>query len=108
MTNKEIARNFYRDVWNAHSDALLDVYVREDYIQHSPGIEQGREGLRRMLHKFFQKEAVHDIQMILEDGDLVAVHMEVSFNDGSHARVTDIFRMVDGQMAEHWDSATRY
>lgn len=107
MTNKEIAYNFYQDVWNAHDISRLDDYVQPDYIQHSPRVGQGREGLREMMKGFFKLEAYHDIQFILEDGDMVAVYMYVTFNNGKHARVTDIFRIRDGKMAEHWDSVTK-
>lgn len=107
MTNKEIVYRFYQDVWNAHDISRLDEYVQADYVQHSPGIAQGRNGLREMIERFFLLEAHHDIQFILEDDDMVAVYMYVTFNTGKRARVTDIFRMQDGKMAEHWDSVTK-
>ena len=36
-----------------HGDdlSLVDRYVAEGYIQHTPGIGQGREGLRRYLQR---------------------------------------------------------
>ena len=107
MTNKEIVLNFYRDVWNAHDDSKVAQYVCEDYIQHNPNVEQGRQGLVNFLKFFFTKEAKHDIQLVLEDGDLVAVHVYVTFNDGSKATVTDIYRLVDGVIVEHWDSVQK-
>ena len=107
MTNKEIVLNFYRDVWNAHDDSKVSQYVCEDYVQHNPTVEQGRQGLLNFLKFFFTKEAKHDIQLALEDGDLVAVHVYVSFNDGSKAVVTDIYRLVDGVIVEHWDSVQK-
>ncbi|MBQ3549171.1 MAG: nuclear transport factor 2 family protein [Oscillospiraceae bacterium] len=107
MTNKEIVLNFYRDVWNAHDDSKVAQYVCEDYIQHNPNVEQGRQGLLNFLKFFFTKEAKHDIQLVLEDGDLVAVHVYVTFNDGSKATVTDIYRLVDGVIVEHWDSVQK-
>ena len=57
MTNKEIVLNFYRDVWNAHDPSKVADYVHEDYIQHNPTVEQGREGLLKFLDFFFKKEA---------------------------------------------------
>lgn len=107
MTNKEIVLNFYRDVWNAHDDSKVAEYVCEDYVQHNPTVEQGRQGLLNFLKFFFTKEARHDIQLALEDGDLVAVYIHVTFNDGSKAIVTDIYRLVDGVIVEHWDSVQK-
>lgn len=107
MTNKEIVLNFYRDVWNAHDDSKVAEYVCEDYVQHNPTVEQGRQGLLNFLKFFFTKEAKHDIQLALEDGDLVAVYVHVTFNDSSKAIVTDIYRLVDGVIVEHWDSVQK-
>ena len=53
MTNKEIVLNFYRDVWNAHDDSKVAEYVCEDYVQHNPTVEQGRQGLLNFLKFFF-------------------------------------------------------
>ncbi len=102
MTNKEFVANFYRDVWNAHDTAPVADYVREDYVQHNPTVAQGREGLLQFLEFFFQKKAHHEILLSLEDGDLVAVYVDVTFADGDHALVTDIYRIADGKLAEHW------
>lgn len=107
MTNKEIVLNFYRDVWNAHDDSKVAQYVCEDYVQHNPTVEQGRQGLLNFLKFFFTKKAKHDIVLALEDGDLVAVYVHVTFNDGSKAIVTDIYRLVDGVIVEHWDSVQK-
>ena len=107
MTNKEIVLNFYRDVWNTHDPAKVPDYVREDYIQHNPTVDQGRDGLLRFLEKFFKLEARHEIRLALEDGDMVAVLVDVYFNNGKHSLVTDIYRLVDGKMAEHWDCLQR-
>lgn len=107
MSNKEIVLNFYRDVWNAHDDSKVAQYICEDYVQHNSNVEQGRQGLLNFLKFFFTKEAKHDIQLALEDGDLVAVYVHVTFNDGSKAIVTDIYRLVDGVIVEHWDSVQK-
>ena len=107
MTNKEIVLNFYRDFWNAHDVSTVAQYVHEDYIQHNPSVEQGRQGLLKFLKFFFTKEAKHDIQLALEDGDLVAVHVYVTFNDGAKAVVTDIYRLENGIIMEHWDSVQK-
>ena len=48
MTNKEVVEKMYEEFFNAHDiDAALK-YVREDYIQHNPGVGQGRVTAMRM------------------------------------------------------------
>ena len=108
MTNKEIVLNFYRDVWNAHSTEKVADYVCENYVQHNPTVEQGRQGLLNFLEDhFFKMEAQHDIVHALEDGDLVAVYVYVTFKNGSKAIVTDIYRLENGIIMEHWDSVQK-
>lgn len=107
MTNKEIVLNFYRDVWNAHSTEKVADYVREDYIQHNPTVEQGRAGLLNFLPHFFQLEAQHDIQLAIAEDDYVAVYVHVTFNNGTKAVVTDIYRLENGLICEHWDSVQK-
>ena len=107
MTNKEIVLNFYRDVWNAHDASKVAQYIHEDYKQYNPNVEQGRQGLLNFLQFFFTKEAKHDIVLALEENDLVAVYVYVSFNDGSKAVVTDIYRLENGIIVEHWDSVQK-
>ena len=107
MTNKEIVLNFYRDVWNAHDASKVAEYVHEDYIQHNPTVEQGRQGLLNFLKFFFTVEAKHDIQLALEDGDLVAVYVHVTTKDGHKAVITDIYRLENGIIVEHWDSVQK-
>lgn len=107
MTNKAIIQNFYREVWNAHDASKVSDYVCENYIQHNPTVEQGRQGLLNFMKVFFAKEANHDIHLILEDGDLVAAYIYVTFKDGSKAVVTDIYRLENGIIVEHWDSVQK-
>lgn len=40
--NKEVIRKFYQEFFNDHIVESADKYVREDYVQHNPGVEQGR------------------------------------------------------------------
>lgn len=107
-SNKQIVLDFYRDVWNAHDTSRVPEYVREDYIQHNPNVAQGRQGLIDFLEgHFFPLKARHDIQLALQDGDLVAVYVYVTFSNGARAVVTDIYRLADGLIAEHWDSVQK-
>ena len=45
MTNKEVIANFYQEFFNDHVISAAEKYVREDYIQHNPGVGQGRQAL---------------------------------------------------------------
>lgn len=104
--NKEIIRRFYQEFFNDHIVESADRYVREDYIQHNPGVEQGREALKSA---FGQKFLAHPdfclkIQMLIAEQDMVAVYLKnVDKSGNTKCRVVDIYRLEDGMLAEHWD-----
>lgn len=104
--NKKVIRAFYQEFFNDHKIEAADKYVREDYIQHNPGVDQGREALKAA---FADKFAAHPefclaIQMMIAEKDMVAVYLKNIGADGkTNARVVDIYRLEDGMLAEHWD-----
>ena len=104
--NKEVIRNFYQEFFNDHIVESADKYVREDYIQHNPGVDQGREALKRA---FGEKFAEHpefrlNIQMMIAEKDKIAVYLKnVDPQGNTKCRVVDIYRLEDGMLAEHWD-----
>ncbi len=106
MTNKELIRAFYKEFFNDHIVESADKYVREDYIQHNPGVDQGREALKKAFaEKFVAHPEFHlVIKMLIEDDDMIAVYLKSVNPDGStNTRVVDIYRIQDGKLAEHWD-----
>lgn len=104
--NKEVIRNFYQEFFNDHVIEAADKYVRDDYIQHNPGVEQGRESLRSAFSdKFIQEPTFKlEIKMLIAEKDMVAVYLKNVASDGTtKCRVVDIYRLEDGMLAEHWD-----
>jgi len=49
--NEKTLLHFMSDCMHGHDMSLVDRYVAEDYIQHTPGIGQGRDGLRHYLEQ---------------------------------------------------------
>ena len=47
MTNKEVVAAMYKEFFNDHDVNAALKYVKEDYIQHNPTVDQGRDGLLR-------------------------------------------------------------
>lgn len=106
MTNKEVIRAMYDEFFNGHDVSAAEKYVREDYIQHNPGVGQGRTALMEgFAAKFKEEPTFHlEIKMIIEEDDMVAVYLKnVDPEGNTKARVVDIYRMQDGKLAEHWD-----
>jgi len=81
---------------------VIERYVREDYIQHSAMAADGRGGL---LDAIVALDGIDvEIHRVLSDGDRVATHSTYTLADGSQLVAFDIFRLQDGQLAEHWDA----
>ena len=74
MNNKEVISKFYQEFFNDHDVESATKYVREDYIQHNPGVEQGRIGLMEALRdKFrFNPDFHLEIKMMIEEDNMVA------------------------------------
>lgn len=106
MTNKEIITAMYKEFFNEHDVDAAVKYVREDYKQHNPGVAQGRKGLMDGFRQKFIDEPTFrlEIQMIISEGDMAAVYLKnVDPEGNTKCRVVDIYRIQDGQLAEHWD-----
>lgn len=104
--NKEVIKKFYQEFFNDHIVESADKYVREDYVQHNPGVEQGREGLKTAFaQKFIEHpEFALDIKMLIAEENMIAVYLKnVDPQGDTRCRVVDIYRLEDGMLAEHWD-----
>jgi len=122
-TNKEIVDTFCTDVFRNHDLSRLDIYMRDDYIQHNPDVSQGKAGFIQFFETTFK--AIPDFKYThrktVAEGDIVMVY---STTTGTHTggewlgkpptgnklnfNVVDIFRVQDGKIAEHWDVADTF
>ncbi|MGZ3873216.1 MAG: nuclear transport factor 2 family protein [Mucilaginibacter sp.] len=106
-SNKTIVLECYRKIIRDLDLSLVDSYVHDDYIQHSPMVKDGKAGLLEML-EFLKKlpqpakPEPSPIIRAVEEGDLVAVHLDIQFM-GQRVAVVDLFRLAGGKIAEHWD-----
>lgn len=102
MTNKEKANAINAAVQTTDTAAIHQL-VREDYIQHTPLIPDGRKGLLGLLSKIANKEIpapqIKNVRSF-EDGDIVVLHHDVNWPN--RKAMIEIFRFKDGLAAEHW------
>ncbi len=103
MTNKELVLKVYEEIFNGWDTSKVDIYFREDYKQHSAGVENGREGFKKFLSVFLPMEPHMEIVKTAEDGDMVFIFFKCTMGNGSVNKVCDIYRVEGGQLAEHWD-----
>jgi predicted SnoaL-like aldol condensation-catalyzing enzyme len=98
----DFARIFYteRDVKRA-----FETHVVPEYIQHNPGIADGRDAAVAALTPMFSAHgATFEVKRIMVDGEMAVIHL---FGRGDPktpgAAVADIYRLKDGKIVEHWD-----
>jgi predicted SnoaL-like aldol condensation-catalyzing enzyme len=102
----DLVMEMYHKVLIAMDSSLVDTYIAPDYVQHSSLAPPGRDALKAFLDrvKVETPEATQRIARSFVDGDHVIVHSLVKLNPGHRGFVvTDIFRVKDGMIAEHWD-----
>lgn len=105
MKNSELVRGFFEDFFGRHDLSAVQRYLSPNYIQHDFDVPPGRDGFAgHFEHLFSIFPDFHvNIHHIISEGDMVAVHGYGITNPGEiEVLVTDIYRVEDGLLAEHW------
>jgi len=86
-------------------DILRNECYAESFVEHSPHISDGREGLFRLFRDRYKKypKLSMSIKRSASEGDLVWLHLHAKRTPESRgAALMHIFRMKDGLIVEHW------
>ena len=116
--NKRLVYDFWREVFEAAQMDLAPKYIAESYVQHNPRVPTGRQAFVDFFSKIRKPAPIEPrvkapLVAILADGDLVTLAFVREYpepGDASRKYTTtwfDMFRIVDGKIAEHWDPATK-
>lgn len=104
--NKSIVQNFLNDVLTGGMWATLGPNFfgdSRDYIQHSPGVENGIEGFD-VLGDNYSKYDTESPRFIYGEGNFVLTMSQgneaVGLGDMAYY---DLFILEDGKIVEHWD-----
>jgi predicted SnoaL-like aldol condensation-catalyzing enzyme len=98
----DFARLFYTE---RNVPAAFAKHIVETYIQHNPGIADGRAAaVAALTPKFSNPTARFDVKRIIVDGDYAVIHLHARLTaDARGGAVADIYRLKDGKIVEHWD-----
>ena len=105
--NKKNVIEFYDLAFNkCKPKEAVEKYTGDDYIQHNPHVESGKEGFINYflnLAKKYPGKKAHFERTIAEE-NLVVVHCSQKWPGDSDYASIDIFRVDEnGKIVEHWD-----
>jgi predicted SnoaL-like aldol condensation-catalyzing enzyme len=82
----------------------FDTYVASDYVQHNPGLADGRDAARDALAVKFADPAFSvEVVRTIVDGDVCALHLRARRDGEPVAALVDIYRANGDRIVEHWD-----
>ncbi|MFL6698477.1 MAG: nuclear transport factor 2 family protein [Vitreoscilla sp.] len=116
--NKKLVWDFWREVLEGGHMERAEKLMAESYIQHNPNVPTGRAAFIAFFTQYVKPKPVQPritapLVSIVAEGDRVVlsfVHPIVDPKDANRKLTTtwfDMFRIEDGKIAEHWDSAPK-
>lgn len=103
---RAVITEFARLMYDERNPAeAFDRFVAPDYIQHNPMVPDGRDAALAFLTPLYTNpDSRFDVQRMLVDGDLAAVHVRAHPAGRPLLAVADFYRVADGRIVEHWDA----
>jgi predicted SnoaL-like aldol condensation-catalyzing enzyme len=105
--NKRCAIGFYRMAYMGKPAEAVSEFVGDEYIQHNPDVENGKEGFIDYFKRMAVEYPVKDIEFVraIAEGDLVSLHTHQTWPGNDEYITMDFFRFDEkGKIVEHWDS----
>lgn len=111
--NVETAAEFVQMLMIDHDfDAFRARFGSSPYVQHSRGIPEGIDGLVDYVSTLAGRfpEYAYDVKNVLVDGDHVTFQSHATIrakhrgDERKGFNIIDTWRVVDGQIVEHWDA----
>jgi len=112
-SNKQLVHEMWRTLLDAQQVEEAPRFLAEGYVQHNPQANTGLQGFLAFFRQFAQPQPVQPtvgnfIHMVAEN-DLVVLATVREYQGASEPYTTtwfDMFRVSDGKLVEHWDTAT--
>ncbi|MFK5972784.1 MAG: ester cyclase [Flavobacteriaceae bacterium] len=117
--NKQLARNFFEDLWFSNNTSKYSDYVADNYIVHDIGDRKGvTEPAIEQKHiaDFFWKNGAFDskIDYQIAEGDLVATRWtgffkantlfgRIALETKKPISIINVFRIKNGKIVEFWN-----
>ena len=113
--NKKLCYDFFRVILRGLHLDDADKYMTEGYIQHNPNADTGMKGFKEFFIKRgapkTREDSVPGLVAVQAEGEYVTLSFVREYDNpkekGKKYTTTwfDMFRVVNGKIVEHWDSA---
>ena len=100
--NKKLVLAVLKGTFIDRDPNVVDRDFAPDYMQHNPSIPDGPAAIRGLIPGL-APDFRYEPGMAVASGDLVMVHGRYTGWGPKPMVAVDIFRVVDGKVAEHWD-----
>lgn len=103
--NRKVVLRLFALSLDGDPEGALEL-VAADYVEHSPVIAAGKEGLAVFLRELTGRPTAPRVTVhrVVADDEHVVVHYDSADGPDDRGRaVADIFRLRDGLIVEHWD-----
>jgi len=104
--HKATGQRFYDVVFHERRASAAVEFIRDDYVQHSPYLADGREPFIDYFGTLFAEypNSRMDVKRLVAEGDYVVVHSHFTrWPSDRGTAIVDIYRLEDGRLAEHWE-----
>jgi len=103
--NKQVVRDFIRDVLISENPENIDVYIsNEQYIQDNAEVADGLEHFKALISADNRPLVYGEVVLLVGQGNFVATLCKASWEGQPLAQV-DLFRLEGGKIVEHWDNS---
>jgi predicted SnoaL-like aldol condensation-catalyzing enzyme len=100
--NKAVVSKVMDAVFVRRDSSIVERYFARAYIQHNPAVPNGRDAIPTLI-SHLAPGFRYEPGMIVAEGDPVMIHGRYTGWGRKPMVAVDIFRVVDGQLVEHWD-----
>ena len=102
-SNKALILEAFDTLFNKRDYNAAERYWSSNYIQHSPHIAPGRDGLFNLVRSM-PPTLKYEPGVIVAENDYVIIHGRFSGTGRPRNWIAaDVVRVADGVLAEHWD-----